>query len=405
MIGKKNQIEKDSRYSLWCWVLSVCVILRFTVLYRARQGGDFASVDSSAVIDIFLVLCSILLLFVSNRWRYMLTGLRNRSSKWFIGLYFLGVCSSLWSLMPTYSAFRSVQFLSQVLLIFVAVFLQKKGYPSEKKVLIVLVICLLTSFFTTWRGHGYSFSISALHTNTYSAIAAMMVCYCFGEIISLRKQCRRLYVVGGIALCFLIVGTSSGSNIATILGLISVALLKRNTKVLLFVLVFTAILTLTVNKQQVFKAIFPNKSIEQVQTLRGRERLWTMYRERFLQNPLLGEGYAATAKTGGVITYNTHNAYIAVICGMGLTGAVLMLIWLLTLAREIIISVRQEVSFSAGCCGALVAGLFNSLTKSIFGETWGEASLCLIAFLALFAFNVPTQCKNKILRNNRYTND
>src|SRR5262249_17515511 len=119
------------------------------------------------------------------------------------------------------------------LAIIAALSLERNALEAEKKIFGVFIFCLVASACTVFKFYGPTLSLEAWHTNSYSACAAMMLCYCAGELMSARRHPQfRLWSFASISLLALIVGTSAGSNIAAACGLAFGSMVTRSWKIL-----------------------------------------------------------------------------------------------------------------------------------------------------------------------------
>jgi O-antigen ligase len=243
------------------------------------------------------------------------------------------------------------------------------------------------------------FSLENLHTNTYTAIAGLGFVYCFAEYLHAVKV-RRWYLLGygTFFLIFLIVGTSSGSNIAVAFVLFIVLLMVRITRyyAIPFMLGAAFIVFLSGTASDlIYQILIPGKDIEQVAKLSGRETLWNVYMQMFSDNPYLGLGFAVGARHGdqygAFYATNAHNGVFDILLGMGLIGLLILLIWYYVVLKEIMLTIRKRLVGSIGALAGLVMISINNMTLSI---VLGAHSIVMSVFFIFLAFIVVHIVRN-----------
>jgi O-antigen ligase len=394
VIRKPELVLSSSAWPQWLprllWGLLLALAIRFTVFIRQREGGSFGEVDTNAGAEVIIVLGTLFLLLFAPAFRMAFSHVRRSSLLWLTGLYLLGMVSALWSPMPAYSAFRAVEQISQLLAVVAVLAMERDALQAERKVLLVFIACLVLDWSTVVKFYGLSLALGAWHTNTYSASAGMVTCYCAAELMSGRKYARnRLWLFGAVALFAVILGTSAASNIAVAIGLAFAALSTRNWKVLsgcLLVLVMVGLASMM--DRNMFSILLAGKDPEAVKTLTGRTHLWELYLPRFLDSPLLGEGYAVSSRLSDLYTTNTHSSPVSVLMGLGVVGGAVFVVWLIALLGENARAVIKRRPFALGCASGLLAGLINSLSCAYLGEGYSIVTLMFNSMLTFFVIFV-----------------
>lgn len=140
----------------------------------------------------------------------------------------------------------------------------------------------------------------------------------------------------------------------------------------------TAIVTGVIAAPILFNTIIlKDGNIEEVTSLTGRTEFWgDLINEGFRERPLLGRGFMSIAENTWYNKYQSthsytasmcHNTYVEVITNLGLVGAFICLIQLLTTILAIIMSRNRATKIMA--LFMLVALLINSITEfGIFGH-------------------------------------
>jgi O-antigen ligase len=366
---------------------AVLLVIRLTLLQRQRQ--NFASVDSSATMQIVIVGLMGLLLVMSPRVLLMLwRRLAFTSGRLLLPFYVLCVASAIWSSMHAYSAFRAVEFAIQTLALFTLLAYSEEFVASER-IIIRLGLAITIVEMLGLVAH-YGFSRESLHSNSYSASAAMLFCYSFGEWLKAQGQRRlRLCWVAGFSLFCVVLGQSFASWLAILLGAGIALLTSRRHRVFAlmsggFLLVMVLIIPGT--KKIIF---MPNGAEEKVENLNGRRSLWEHYYALAIDKPFLGYGYAVSARTQGPFyATNTHNIVFATMLGTGLAGMLILCCTLVRGAIEAACSVVRGKPGSIGCLCALSGGLVNGLSISLICETWMPPSFVFVLFYGFHLFQV-----------------
>ena len=162
-----------------------------------------------------------------------------------------------------------------------------------------------------------------LHTNTYSVCAAVMVCLALSayrnNLFSLKEM--KPYIFAG--LFFLLIGTSSASNLSFLCALIFIYSFKHNRFYLSFFLItfISLFAAYYFGKRIIFKILFPRKSFSNITSLSGRLYLWKGYIQIWLKRPLVGWGFAVGERAGKSFGFmyalSAHNGYLSILINTG----------------------------------------------------------------------------------------
>ena len=211
------------------WFLIMAWVIRLTIFMRGRAGSSWSSVDVVAMIQIAIVFIVLFVSIASQRLPPVWSTISKTSLPWLF-LYFI-ICgiSAAWSSEPQYSFYRALEALSLLTGVLIALSYSPNFLRAERAILIVALITVVATMYTNGMRSGWSTNLRAWHTNSYSASAAVLFCYCLGEYFSSEgKRKKRLRRFGVAGLAALILGTSSGSFIATLVGVSVIAFLRRN---------------------------------------------------------------------------------------------------------------------------------------------------------------------------------
>ncbi|MCB0067302.1 MAG: O-antigen ligase family protein, partial [Caldilineaceae bacterium] len=258
----------------------------------------------------------------------------------------------------------------------------------ERAALWMSMVLLLMNVVGHARVHMVGFNLESWHTNSYSAVAAMLAAYCLGELWSARgkldKRRRRLLKTClVIALFFLVLGTSGGSNVAFALGVIGALLYsaKRKLKAFAIPLIAVAVVVYLVIPEFLVAVLLPGKTVESVETLTGRTRIWELYWDMFLANRILGVGFGVPERVASLYTTNTHNIVIGIAAALGMFGLTFFLLYLFSLAKRLL-GMHSKVGYAGVAC-AIGVGLVNGMTVGFLTSGSGPAFMAFAIWNAV----------------------
>ncbi|HUS57507.1 MAG TPA: O-antigen ligase family protein [Planctomycetota bacterium] len=375
------------------WLLILALAARVTVFIRQRGGAEFTAIDTSALVGISVVALSVVMLFVSGRLGQTWKRMAGASAGLLVGYYALCAVSALWSPLPEYSFFRSVETLSQLLAVFVALSYCSSFEQAERRVLLIAVLTMLLGMGVNVKFYGFSLSLADWHTNSYSASAAMIACYAVGEYMSGGRKLPGAVKWAGVAgVLGLALGTSSASTIAAFAGFALAAfLMKRWGMVFGGIAAALLVVALGLGGSFLTNIVFPGKTEGQIATLHGRTQLWAAYAEDVKESPLYGNGFGVSARLSSFrYTTNPHNSVFSVLLGTGAAGLLLAVAAMLRLTRETLHATRWTRPGAVGAAAAMGAGIVNSMGLPIIGDIWMAPTVVLASMLALHVLFVVT---------------
>lgn len=371
---------------VWIPILLFLFALRVVVLIR-RQG-DVTTLDIYSLVQIAIIL---LLTFAILFQPYLQSALRamlRPPGGFFLAIYVIGVLSATWSEIPKLSGFFAYQGLVLVVAAVVFFYQQMLRGNLERAALWMSMVLLLMNVVGHARVHMVGFNLESWHTNSYSAVAAMLAAYCLGELWSARgkldKRRRRLLKTClVIALFFLVLGTSGGSNVAFALGVIGALLYsaKRKLKAFAIPLIAVAVVVYLVIPEFLVAVLLPGKTMESVETLTGRTRIWELYWDMFLANPILGVGFGVPERVASLYTTNTHNIVIGIAASLGMFGLTFFLLYLFSLAKRLL-GMHSKVGYAGVAC-AIGVGLANGMTVGFLTSGSGPAFMAFAIWNAV----------------------
>ena len=394
------RISRDWRSALVYLLPPLLVVVRLTIFIRRRAGTDFADVDDYAAVQAALVMVTCLVLVASRQTRLVLGRLSRMSFGMLLVFYGFSGLSAAWSVMPEYSAYRALEFASQLIAIVVGISCFEGFLKAEKA---VLILGLLVAFLGV-AGQAKLTHFASLRTNQYAASASMVLCYCFAEIPRATGRRRSMLIVSAL-MGFLIVGVGrcATTNVATFVGLVSGAALTRNRTGLIFavvLLVFVLILApgLTRNVQEIAKdVLFPGKSDGQIRDLHGRVSMWEAQLALGKTNPFIGHGFAIESRLQGTIS--AHNAWVQSFLDTGIVGVVLFSVSVLMFVGEAVQRWRIVSLGLPGCVAAFICAFVHFTACPFVGAQWLAPSFTFAAFAGLYVNHVPRMTNHRLVHH------
>lgn len=372
------------------WLGLLAWIVRVTVFSRLRQGGDFASVDVYAGLQIAIVFVLFILLLLNRRSYDVMSKILPTSMFLLILYYFVCVLSVGWSVLPQYSLFRSFEFLVLFVATVTAFSCSANLVKAERTYLFINIIVMVLGIYFNLKVHHFQATLSTLHTNSYSASAGMIFTYCFGEYFRAeqdRKKLLRCYMT--MSLVGIVLGTSSGSILAVIGGC-CLALFFNRSYVAVSLLMCIAIIFLVFDIDLAFvkQLIFYGKSEQSIQTGTGRIPTWIAHFRIFMKKPFLGNGFSVLSTASGKVLLSApHNSLFSAALGTGLFGISFVVAFIIKLFFELVPTSTKRIPGGVGSAAALATGFVNSLSNPYLFDRWEESSLtfsCMLSFFTVF---------------------
>jgi len=375
---------------LWAAVLGAPVIsAAFT---RQREAAAFMAIDLSAIMQISVVCCALTALLLTEELWSVLRSVWKTSAGALFLYYLLCAVSSLWSSIPIYTFYRAVEFASMFVIVLIVINSNRDFFDAERRAILLSFLVIACGILADLRMRNYMPSMAIFRGNFVTASAAMVFCYCAGEVLSARNNRRKFLVVcAAIALAHVVVSKGSASIIAACCGfVVALGLLPRSIgKRFLIIGVLLAISFAPLSSLRDF--LLPGKTDTQIETLHGRVHLWEQYMADFMANPILGRGFAVSARMSESYATNTHNSVFAVLAGTGLAGMAVVSMGMAKGVKESMKTLKARPDGSIGCIAGLTAGLVNSLSVPVFLEQWRLSSVTFASILAIHLFWVVSR--------------
>ena len=376
------------------WVvigLFLIPILRQTVFYRTYREdiSNYTAIDALAIFDVTIfILCSFTVCFYWTKTNHK--AIQNYSLLSWIVYYVFCLFSFLWR-VPGSSALYVWYRAGGMLIMTFYVYMMFARIPTIETAFQWLVNIISINMLSAFLK---SLSIQVLHTNGYSVNAAVLVILVLlavkMEIVSWKTY--KWYFL--ISIICLVCGTSAGSNVAFLAGMIFYySVTKSGLRIRKFLI---ALLLLLIAYHffydLVFQLLFPNKSMTAVQTATGRIVVWETYLNAWTKSPWLGWGFAVGERSAAYFGFryvlSAHNGLVTVLINTGLVG---MAIWgssILSFLRQLFHLVTKGNGYASVILGCLIVLLVNNLTVPTMGGNFGQSSCTTLIFLVFFVIFV-----------------
>lgn len=364
------------------WLLPVALVFMATVLQRDRSQSQMAVVDVNAAIDIAIVALTIGLILVSNRLFAAYRIVRRSELKYLVAYYGVCLVSSTWSLIPSLTLYRAIEFLSQFFAIFIASTYYDYEDDLEEAVISFSFLVMLFDFGSYLRGGIPQSLYYGFHTNSYTIVGGMIFLYLASKMLNgehLRLTYRVMMLVSfGIFL----LGTSTGSYVSVGLAFLILSAFARRKDVFLISAFAIVFLIAVFGYKELWDGLFIGKPAGRVGTLSGRQALWADYINMFKQKPLTGYGFVVAGRTAGFDVSNSHNSLFSSLIGTGILGTFFLLAFMSRFVLKAFNRARDRSLL--GLAIVLMAGFINCFTLPLLGDQWFYApSFVFFAFYAL----------------------
>ena len=367
-------------------------ILRNTIFLRHRaDASNYTAIDILAIFDIAVIgFCAWLL--YHNRYSVPWKRFWHGSIKYWFSYYLFALITILWRIPgsnPLYIIYRAGTMLILSAYIYM-IFMKFQSPQSAFKGLLNYCTALMLFLFL---GH---LRLGALHTNSYTVCAAVIVCLALSASRSKLftfKEMKPYIYIGFIGL---ILGTSSASNISFICGLVFIYSFKRNRFRLSFFIFSILSLSLAYffGKHIIVKILFPNKTVSSIISMHGRMTLWENYIQIWLLRPFRGWGFAVGERAGKYFGYiyalSAHNGYISILINTGLFGMAFWIAFFKRLATSLLLQIIYKSPYALATASAFIVIAVNNNSVPIIGSNWGPLAtlaFCLVAFWNIWCEN------------------
>jgi hypothetical protein len=311
---------------------------------RGREFSEYAEIDGSAILQMAYVgLC---LLYGTYHWArspqrgafYLLKATPVLALALYTGI---GALSSLWSINPMLTFYRSIECLSYIVLI--AIVCDNLNLHCSRQEFVEWLV-LWSMWFLAWdlirvvrlMGLEVFASDYAFRAGNYGL---SMVFF-----LTLFVSRRRLFVL--ITLAFMVLSGANTAYFGVFLGLIpGLCVGDRRFQVALFFLVGLGILAfLWMGSDVAQYTLFYGKPGMGVEQTSGRDQVWRYSLDYGMNRLLCGYGFVAgetqVLSTGGGAAITAHNVFLSALLSIGIVGPLLFLVFF---AWLVYVSLRSDI--------------------------------------------------------------
>jgi len=365
--------------------LAMVFVVRITLLIHHMEMpglNRYVVLQLCATIGMFLII-------LTQKWIPLKLALRDKPIILGILLYCFGLLSAVWSAIPAMSFAFAFQLFVFLLVMYCLMGYHDDFYAAEKYLIKLLVVLIL---FDVFRKSILRGSIPTLeyfrnyHELNSAGIGAALFVYCIAERMICQpklnpRRARMLTIVAIFDFVYVLVSSSSGSNVSVLVALCMLAVVRRN-KLLVLLFVLSLLVTILFPNiiDNIVTMVFPGKTDRRIWSAGSRMHLWQDMWTRIWQKPICGWGFGTIERLGSIYASDSHNALLGILGGLGLVGASLFVTFILyTLLR------MYRLRHLIGYTGLLCATLCMVVNSNTYGFLSGKVFKMTIAFFALIS--------------------
>lgn len=365
-----------SRYK---WIVILFLLWLYRVDYIVADSGGIAK--GLQVITIFGLLYCVLNKFphvISYSYRY--TNIASQSILWF---YSFAVLSTLWAFIPTFAFFLSFQ---NIVIMFTLIWMFRQVNSFKSMERLFLLFSITTTLFEVIVFRFYE-PVLFIHFLPGGSTSAICISYCIGELMVKKEMDRSrkklLLNILTISIIILVTSTSSGANVAAILGCCIALFFSGNT--FWACLIICIGLFLYFNQDlimQLLLLVMPGKTEAIIESGNGRNTIWDGILAVTAQRPLIGWGYACGERVASNYLNWTlsdaHNNHLGIYGGLGWIGLILFIYHQIVTLWSAFIN-RIKVGYTGLFCGLCCA----TINGYSYGYLSGKACSITVIYLAM----------------------
>lgn len=370
----------------YIWIIFLFGTLIFTVRENVDVAASFFTIEK---INRYIALPIIFLFsfrFLSNK-KLNKKIINHPIIKILILFGVFQILSSIWSINPAYTLFRSVEYFGSILLVIISIHYIKNFRPE--KFLInwhyFLIISVWIGLILNPSGalkpaessifgfmlHGNLFQINA---NSVSQFSGALILFFLIKFLH-KKTTKFDYVLFPFIILTIILAQGRTGIAALILAIIIYAITKRLITRFVLVLALPLTVLFAFNSVDILEYLERGQTTSNIETFSGRLNYWQYGFLAFYESPILGNGaYSGVRfKVLPMIDDSTlsslHNSWVDLLVNNGLFGFILMLILVLILLKRLFNGVRKGALFSYEFSiyfSVMIISLFRSFFSNAF---------------------------------------
>lgn len=383
LIEKLIPITRDLRYlpkSIWAYTLVMLIdVARKTIFNVMNEVGDYSNINQSTSLLLVFMVLSFFIITKEKKWLNKSV----RQIKPIMAYHILGLISFIWAgnyapiIMKAGEVILAISLMSIII-----------NKIQNKRVCLTYILfwCFIPIIFDL-----ISRKFSFFHTNLYSFSAAMGLMICLGGVkynIYKIKEIRNLIF---LFILFIIIGTSSASYIATIIGLIVfTSCSKKGIEVnKIFITTGIALIVWYIGEDIIKYYVFYGKDEATIENATGRGAIWAAYMEMIKLKPLLGWGFLVGERMLSTIfsfeikVISAHNSFMSSIVGMGIVGLLFFIYFIGNWLNALYKSCLRKNIFALILLPAFTVFFINTNSFPAIGTDWnyvGTAAYTMYAF-------------------------
>ena len=376
----------QSRYK---WLLIFFCIWFYRIAYIPADSGGIAKALQVGCIAAMFVL---LTLYQKYK-RANIFEARNKPIVTLLCVYVFATLTSVFSELPQYAFFLSVQDVVILFLLYWIFSIPKTFIGLERLFLMMYLIMMFSQmFFIRQVSYGWTLFVHDLSSGSCSAL---VISYCVGELLAERRhdksRIRILGTVAVLAIFNIIVCTSSGANLSAVFG-VSIGLLFSG-KILYALFLGLVALFFSMNSsafETILYFIMPGKNVQTVETVTGRDIIWQAIYKVAQESPFLGAGLGCSERIAFDRGYmpvpqpDPHSNFIGCYCNLGIWGCVMFIIHLLS-SLSFVLKRKRRTGY-VGLLSVLGCATLNGYTYGFLVSKTCGITIVYFAFIMLMYY-------------------
>lgn len=379
---------------IWIWTLvSFIFVLRKTIFNVARDVGSTAAVVDRGTSLLVLGICASAFVLMRHTRDFKFVR-RNTSS--FVNYYIFCVISILWA-----GNFISVFFkAAEVIMSFLICAFVIHKIQNLKLAVYYTIIASTAITYCDFGNHLIQAGFTADHTNGYSVSAMIAILLALASVKYDVLNFKDVVFFIGLDVLALILGTSSASYMATIVGLLCLYGSGKKGKNVIGIglLAILGYIVYTMFSDKIQELVFYGKSADAIKSGTGRREIWDAAFKSFSDHKLLGSGFFVGERNlyqyGSIMVLSAHNGFLSVLVNTGIVGIVLFGVFFMKWFR-IIYKRLGKSKYAAILFPAFVSSTLNIMAFPGIGSDWNYVSPVMFYMIAICFLKLPYEFRRK----------